>query len=132
MLGKLGFGEMADRMPLKLGFLAAIGATASALVVLLAEPGFWVLAVTMLLLGMSTGGILPVWNALVPRLFGVANFGRAMGLMGPVISLVTIPVYPLVGAVRDATGSYAAVFQGHLVALAVAVLIVIPLREASR
>ena len=86
----------------------------------------------MLLLGIATGGLLPVWNALVPRLFGVANFGRTMGLMGPVISLTTMSVYPLVGSVRDATGSYAAVFQGDLVALAVAVAIVIPLREGPR
>ena len=103
--------------------------TASALALLLAEPGYPALLATMLLLGIATGGLLPVWNALVPRLFGVANFGRTMGLMGPVISLTTMSVYPLVGSVRDATGSYAAVFQGDLVALAVAVAIVMPLRE---
>ena len=127
--GKLGVGELADRIPLKLTFLAAIGATAGALAIFLAEPGYSVLLAAMLLLGVSTGGLLPVWNALVPRLFGVANFGRTMGLMGPVISLTTMAVYPLVGSVRDATGSYAAVFQGDLVALAVAVAVVLPLRD---
>ena len=40
VLGKLGFGELADRVPLKLGFVAAITATAGALGVLLAEPGY--------------------------------------------------------------------------------------------
>lgn len=127
--GKLGFGALADRVALKPAFIAAIGVTASALALLLAEPGYPALLATMLLLGIATGGLLPVWNALVPRLFGVANFGRTMGLMGPVISLTTMSVYPLVGSVRDATGSYAAVFQGDLVALAVAVAIVIPLQE---
>ena len=87
---------------------------------LLVEPGVGVLYGTMALLGVSTGGLLPVWNALVPRLFGVANFGRAMGWMGPVIALTTMSVYPAVGLVRDATESYAAVFQGDLVALALA------------
>lgn len=130
--GKLGFGALADRVPLKLAFVAAIGVTASALAILLAEPGYSALLATMLLLGIATGGLLPVWNALVPRLFGLANFGRTMGLMGPVISLTTMSVYPLVGSVRDATGSYAAVFQGDLVALAVAVAIVLPLREGRR
>jgi MFS family permease len=127
--GKLGFGALADRVPLKLAFVAAIGVTATALAILLVEPGYSALLATMLLLGIATGGLLPVWNALVPRLFGLANFGRTMGLMGPVISLTTMSVYPLVGSVRDATGSYAAVFQGDLVALAVAVAVVIPLRE---
>lgn len=127
--GKLGFGALADRVPLKLAFIAAIGVTAAALGLLLAEPGYPVLLATMLLMGVATGGLLPVWNALVPRLFGVANFGRTMGLMGPVISLTTMSVYPLVGAVRDATGSYSAVFQGDLVALALAVAVVVPLRE---
>lgn len=129
IVGKLGFGELADRISLKLAFLTAIAATAAALVVLLTEPGFPVLLATMSLLGIATGGLLPVWNALVPRLFGLANFGRTMGLMVPVISLTTMPVYPLVGSVRDATGSYAAVFQADLVALALAVAIVLPLRE---
>lgn len=127
--GKLGFGEVADRVPLKLAFIAAIAATAGALMLLLAEPGVGVLYGTMALLGLSTGGLLPVWNALVPRLFGVANFGRAMGWMGPVIAFTTMSVYPAVGLVRDATGSYAAVFQGDLVALALAVALVIPLHE---
>ena len=49
--------------------------------------------------------------------------------MGPVIALTTMSVYPAVGLVRDATGSYAAVFQGDLVALALAVALVIPLQE---
>lgn len=128
--GKLGFGALADRVVLKVAFLAAIGATATALCVLLLEPGFGVLIPMAILLGVATGGILPVWNALLPKLFGVRNFGRTMGLMGPVISLVNMPVFLLVGSVRDATGSYAAVYQGHLVVLAVAVAIALVLREA--
>ena len=52
-----------------------------------------------------------------------------MGWMGPVIALTTMSVYPAVGLVRDATGSYAAVFQGDLVALALVVALVIPLQE---
>jgi len=132
MLGKLGFGSLADRVPLKVAFVAAIGATAGAIATLLLEPDFWGLVAAAALLGVATGGLLPVWNALVPRLFGVANFGRAMGLMGPVIAVTTMVVYPIVGNVRDATGSYAAVFQGDLAVLALAVAIVIPLREGAR
>ena len=127
--GKLGFGALADRVPLKAAFIAAMGATAAALLVFLLEPGVGGLAGGTLLLGVATGGLLPVWNALVPRLFGVANFGRAMGLMGPVISLTTMAVYPIVGRVRDATGGYAAVFEGDLVVLGIAIAIVSMLRE---
>jgi len=131
MLGKLGFGSLADRIPLKVAFVAAIGATAGAIATLLVEPDFWGMVAAASLLGVATGGLLPVWNTLVPRLFGVANFGRAMGLMGPVIAVTTMVVYPIVGNVRDATGSYVAVFQGDLAVLALAVAIVIPLRESA-
>lgn len=128
IVGKLGFGALADRMPLKLGLYLAIGATLAALGLFSIGTDFPVLALGALCLGLAAGGILPVWNAMVAALFGVANFGRAMGLMSPVISLIVAPAFPLAGAVRDATGSYVPAFQGFGAALVVAVLLLLPLR----
>ena len=128
VVGKLGFGMLADRIPLKLAFVAAIVATGVAVLVFSLEPEYGVLAVGTLLLGVATGGILPVWNALVPKLFGLANFGRTMGIMAPFISLLSAPAFRVIGIVRDSTGSYVPAFQGFLVLLLVAVAAVMPLR----
>lgn len=129
--GKLGFGALADRIPLKVAFIAAIGATATALAILTFEPGLPGLALSAIVLGFASGGLLPVWSALVPRLFGVASFGRAMGLMGPVISLASVTGFAVIGRVRDATGSYVPAYQGFVVVLLVAALIVLPLRVGT-
>ena len=93
---------------------------------LLTEAG--VLAVAGGALGVATGGILPVWNAIVPVLFGLKNFGRAMGLMAPVVSLVGAPTFLVIGLVRDSAGSYVPVFQGFLGVLTVSLLVILPLK----
>ena len=80
------------------------------------------------LMGLSTGGMLPVWNAMVPPLFGLANFGRAMGLMAPVIALTVTPSYAVAGYVRDLTGSYVPALQGGIAILVLAVLLLLPIR----
>jgi len=132
VIGKLGFGMLADRIPLKLAFIAAIVATGGAILAFSFEPGYGLLSVGTLLLGVATGGILPVWNALVPKLFGLANFGRTMGIMAPVISLLSAPAFRVIGIVRDSTGSYVPAFQGFLVLLLVAIAAVLPLRVTPK
>jgi MFS family permease len=131
ILGKLGFGYLADRIPLKLGLVAAIGATASALGIFSTEPSYTLMLVGSASMGFATGGILPVWNAMVPAIFGVQNFGRAMGLMSPGISILVSPAFPAFGAIRDVTDSYILAFHVSLVALLIAALLVIPLRVAG-
>jgi len=68
------------------------------------------------------------------RVFGVASFGRAMGAMGPVITLSILPAYALVGRLFDTTGSYSLglmVFSGVIL---LAALLLVPLKyeTASR
>jgi MFS family permease len=126
--GKLGFGYLADRAPLRLLLWVVIAGTALALGIFSFEPAMPLLLLGCGLLGAASGGILPVWNAMVPQLFGLANFGRAMGLMAPVMGLVITPAYPLLGFVRDSAGSYVPAFQGAIGVLVFAALFLIPLR----
>jgi MFS family permease len=128
ILGKLSFGYLADRMPLKVGLIAAIGATACSFCLFATEPGYGILLVGAAAMGLASGGILPVWNAMVPAIFGVQNFGRAMGWMSPIIGVLVTPSFVLVGMVRDSTGSYVLAFQGFLGVLLVAALLLAPLR----
>lgn len=130
--GKLGFGYLADRMPLKLGLMAAIAATGGSFLLFLAEPGYSMMLGAAALMGFATGGILPVWNAMVPAIFGVENFGRAMGWMSPVISVLVTPSFVLIGMIRDSTGSYLPAFEGFLGVLVVAILLLLPLEVGAR
>jgi MFS family permease len=131
IVGKLGFGYLADRAPLRLLLWIVIAFTAVALGVFSLAPGLSLLLVGCGLLGIASGGILPVWNAMVPQLFGLANFGRAMGLMAPVMGLVITPAYPVLGFIRDSAGSYVPAFQGAIGILVIAALFLVPLRTES-
>jgi MFS family permease len=126
--GKLTFGYLADRIPLKLGLAVAIIATATAIYLFSLEPAYPVVLAGGVALGIASGGILPVWNAMVPAIFGVANYGRTMGLMSPVIGLTVTPSFALVGALRDSTGSYVLGFQICIGVLMVSLALLAPLQ----
>lgn len=128
LLGKLLFGMAADRINLKYGLWAAHALLLLAFSLLLLEPPYWVLLIAAVSFGLSTGGLLPVWNAMVARIFGVDKFGRAMGIMGPLITLCILPAYALVGRLFDTTGSYSTglvLFSGVVI---IGAALLLPLR----
>lgn len=128
LVGKFVFGTAADKINLKHGLWAAHALLGTAFAILLVEPPYAALLVAASLIGLSTGGLLPVWNAMVARIFGVESFGRAMGAMGPIITLSIMPAYMLIGHLFDTTGSYTQglwVFSGII---GVAAALLIPLK----
>lgn len=133
MIGKFAFGTAADKVNLKLGLWAAHFLLGTAFLIMLLEPPFPLLLVASACFGLSTGGLLPVWNAMVVKIFGVDSFGRTMGAMGPLITLSIIPAYALVGRLFDATGSYTLglwVFSGAIV-IAAALLVPLKIEDHS-
>ena len=75
--------------------------------------------------------MLPVWGAMMAQVFGIASYGRAMGLMGPVITLCILPSYPVVGRLFDASGSYVSSLYLASAAVIVSALLLLPLRASS-
>ncbi len=128
LVGKLAFGWLADRIPLNLGLWTAIGLTATAIGVMTTEPEMPVLVASAALMGLAAGGILPVWGALMAQVFGVANFGRAMGFQAPFITAGALAGLALVGRIRDQTGSYVLAFQIFVGVLAVAAAVLVMLK----
>ncbi len=128
LIGKLVFGWLADRIPLNLGLWTAIGLTATAIGVMTTEPALPVLIASAALMGLAAGGILPVWGALMAQIFGVANFGRAMGFQAPFITAGALTALAVVGRIRDQTGSYVLAFQVFVGVLGVAAAILVALR----
>src|SRR5690625_7061511 len=67
--------------------------------------------------GLAAGVMLPVWGSMLALLFVSANYGRAMGMMNPVVTLVVLGAPPLAGRIHDLTGGYSlgfGIFVGAL------------------
>ena len=124
LVGKLLFGLLADRLNLKFGLWAAIGLVAVAFVLLALEP-VWPLVV---MLGLAAGGMLPVWGSMMAKGFGLVSYGKAMGLMGPVITLAVFPGFTLMGRLYDLSGSYQLGISVCAGVTVLAAVLLIPLR----
>lgn len=131
LIGKLLFGMAADRISLKLGLWMAQGMVIAALLLLSTEPGYGLMLVATGLLGLAAGGMLPVWGAMMAQAFGLASYGRAMGLMGPVITLCVMPSFPVMGRLFDMTGTYTNALYLFAAAVTLGAVLLIPLRLPS-
>lgn len=132
MVGKVGFGLIAERVALKTVLIGALGATILAMVGLLMVGSYPALVVLCLLLGLATGGLLPVWSLLIGEYFGPASFGRVLGLTNLVMVPLTAVSAPFAGWMFDRTGRYDEAFIGFIVALGVALLLALPLGRSGR
>ena len=104
--GKLVFGAVADKIDLRLGLAAAVILVMSGISLFMLGTGYSHFVVASVVMGLSVGGMLPVWGAMIALLFGAANYGRVMGMMGPIIVVCNVVAVPLTGFLFDLTGSY--------------------------
>lgn len=133
IVGKLVFGRLADSLPLRMGLWIAIGLTATSLAILTTEPELPLMWTSVAVMGLAAGGILPVWGALMAQLFGVANFGRAMGLQAPLIAVGAAAALWVAGRLHDQTGGFVLPFQIFIGVLGLAALVLVLLgRKESR
>ncbi len=128
LTGKIIFGMAADKFSLKLALGIAHTLVAVGFLMLSTKPDYAGMLVACTTMGLAAGGMLPVWAAMLAQVFGVSSFGRAMGMMSPVITLIVMPSFILVGRIVDSTGSYTLLLQGFVGALVVAILLLLPLR----
>ncbi len=131
MLGKLAFGMIADRIELRLGLVAAIVLLLLGLAIYGVGDSYAHLLVASVFVGIAAGGMLPVWGSLMAVLFGTANYGRAMGLMSPVMMPLIMFGTLFGGWSFDMTGDYQLAFIVFGVALFVALLALTRLRFPS-
>ena len=127
LIGKLLFGYAADRINLKYGLWVAISLAATGIAILANEPSYPTMLIAALLLGLATGGMLPVWGAMIAVVFGMKSYGRAMGAMMPVIVLSVMPG-PILGAkLFDIYGDYSNSFYLFVAVLALSFILLTPL-----
>lgn len=132
VIGKLVLGMLSDRHDARWLYLAVVGLNVLLLGTLLAQPAYPVLTVIALLAGSAVGGAVPLWTVMVGRRFGLARMGRAMGLMSTAMLPLNLGALHLVGALYDASGSYATAFQLFLGAVLVAGLLILPVKDIGR
>jgi MFS family permease len=102
-MGAVIMGWLADRFEPRLIYASIAATMAAAVAALLIEPQILYIAVG--LIGLASGGALPLVGVLVLRRFGSTDFPRVHGLLAPFM----VPAFlgsVATGALRDATGSY--------------------------
>lgn len=129
IMGKLMFGLAADKFSLKAGLAVAESFVIIGLLIFSLEKSDYIyMLLASSALGLAAGGMLPIWGALTVHIFGLANFGKAMGLMTPLITLCILPGYALIGRLYDSSGSYSSAMLIFSALMVLAVLLLIPLK----
>lgn len=134
LIGKIIFGYAADKINLRLALSITQAAVIAGLVLLAINPSYTVICAAIILLGLATGGMLPVWGALLAAIFGTASYGRVMGLMMPLIALIVMPGYSMAGYLFDQSGSYRLCFIifSSLIAISMPLLLLLKLPAEDR
>ncbi|MCB1676379.1 MAG: MFS transporter [Halioglobus sp.] len=131
VVGKLIFGVIADRIDLRAGLAVAILLLITGLGFFLGES-FTILVAGSVATGLATGGMLPVWGAMLAWLFGAENYGRVMGQMNPVIIPIYLVAPALAGAIYDRTGNYDTAFTLFIALLALSLLLLPAIRQSEQ
>lgn len=117
--GPLVLGSLADRIHPRLLFMALCVTICLAFAGLMSGPGYAASLALFAVCGVVGGSMMPIYGALVGRLFGVSAFGQVMGLAAlvgvPVIFLAPV----LFGYAFDYSGSYALGLAGLIASLLV-------------
>lgn len=105
IIGKLFFGGLGDRLDHRLLYWVSMSLLCCAYVTLLVTDSYEGLFVGVICMGLAGGGILPLLGVIFGARFGVASFGRVMGLVGVVMMFGALA--PIIfGWVYDVQGTY--------------------------
>ncbi len=113
-------GILADRFNPRAVMGLSTALQACGVLVILQATGVPLLMLGGAIFGLGYGGVLPLWGVLLGVLFGREDFGRVMGLMGPIMLPFQMIGVPLATWVFDQYGSYTPAFIACLGCYAVA------------
>ena len=112
IVGKLLYGKLADRLDHAYLLLFMGSMSIVAISLLMSTSDSAVLLTAAVLLGISSGGLIPVQGVVFVARFGVASFGKVIGLVSLVMVLGSLGsvyaawIYDLVGSYRYAFVSF--------------------------
>jgi len=120
VIGKLGFGRLIDRFDHRRVILMCFALQALGVCLLFFASSPAVLALYVLLYGYAMGGNATLQATVVGEVFGRGHYGAIAGRMSPVIVTLQALGVPLLGWIRDRSGSYHAAFALVLASIVVA------------
>jgi cyanate permease len=106
IIGRLGFGFLADRYDKRLMLLATMVIIAAGAAFLPLVHNIWQAVPIIVLIAIGFGGAIPVRPALVADYFGTRYFGTMNGLTTTVRTMGAVIGPPVVGIIVDITGAY--------------------------
>ena len=132
ILGRLGFGWLADRIPKRFVMAITIGLAAAGSLILAYVTVWWQLIFFVLIYGIGWGGGATTMSIIRAEYFGRKAFGTISGMMDFVqmFGLVLGPVFA--GFVYDVTESYYLAFMVFAVSGAMGALIMVFLRPPQQ
>jgi MFS family permease len=130
-IGKLLFGMAADKFSLKAGLWTAQALVIVGFALIMTEPGFSMLILASCAIGLAAGGMVPVWGAMMAHIFGLISYGKAMGLMGPLLTICIVPGFTLIGRLYDIHGDYTLALLIFSIAILLGALLLVPLRLSA-
>ena len=114
VLGKLGFGWIADRQSVRRVVVMVIILQFTGQFLMYASDEFGVFSLGAAIFGLGVGGVVPMHGAIVGATFGRERFGAILGLMRPAMFPIQILGVPFAGWVYDVYQSYDPAFQVFL------------------
>ena len=106
VVGKLGFGALLERVEQRRVIVGCFLAQAAGLLLLPFARIPALLVLYVLVYGYAMGGNATLQATVLGDCFGRRHYGAIAGRMGPIIVLSQAVAVPLVGWLRDRTGSY--------------------------
>jgi predicted MFS family arabinose efflux permease len=106
VVGKLGFGALLERVEQRRVIVGCFLAQAAGLLLLPFARVPALLVLYVLVYGYAMGGNATLQATVLGECFGRRHYGAIAGRMGPIIVLSQAVAVPLVGWLRDRTGSY--------------------------
>jgi len=130
--GKVLIGLLADKVDLR--FLYAYVALSAALLLTIysLQPSYTVLMISVALLGITVGGVYPVWTTLMAWLFGSRSYGTVMGIIATVIPFTAIVSTRFIGEVHDRTGTYIPAFITFIALVLFSIVLIFLLRPERK
>ncbi len=128
VVGKLGFGSMLDRFDQRRVAAACFVLQAAGVLLLWRASSAPWLVCYVILYGYAMGGNATLQASLVAEAFGRLHYGAIYGRLTPFVMLAQATGIPLMGYLRDRTGSYEPAMAVIVAASLVAVVLVLRVR----
>lgn len=123
ILGKVFIGAASDHFSTRILWQCCLGVVAIGVILLMFSVGLAALGLASFLAGLGSGGYYPLMGMSIARNFPIASFSKVMGMVLPVMYLLSAPAAPLAGLVFDLTGSYSRAMSAAIGLLGVASLV---------